>query len=330
MKQKNIWKEIEDPLELNTDSRGSIVDVFYNSKIDHVAVIKSNPDSIRGNHYHKYTTQHILITSGSLEYWYKDLNSKNKAKKILVKKGDFISTPPYEIHALKIGKEGNEFIVFSEGQRGGKDYESDTFRVKILLKMSFEKVRIFENKIADFFGAPYAVAVDSCTHGIELCLRLTLAKKIKVPSRTYLSIPFLAKKLNIDLEWSYEKWNDFYFLTDQIADAAVLWKRIGIKGKYMCISFQYQKHLSLGRGGIILCPNKADYSILKKMSYDGRMPEIAWRDQNIDIIGYHYYMTPETAKIGLDKLKDAIISNPKKWNYEDWPDLTKMKIFNES
>ena len=48
--------------------------------------------------------------------------------------------------------------------------------------MSFEKVRIFENKIADFFGAPYAVAVDSCTHGIELCLRLTLAKKIKVPS----------------------------------------------------------------------------------------------------------------------------------------------------
>ncbi len=197
--------------------------------------------------------------------------------------------------------------------------------------MSFEKVRIFENKIADFFGAPYAVAVDSCTHGIELCLRLTLAKKIKVPSRTYLSIPFLAKKLNIDLEWSYEKWNDFYFLTDQIADAAVLWKKNSyIKGKYMCISFQYQKHLSLGRGGIILCPNKADYSILKKMSYDGRMPEIAWRDQNIDIIGYHYYMTPETAKIGLDKLKDAIISNPKKWNYEDWPDLTKMKIFNES
>ena len=134
MKQKNIWKEIEDPLELNTDSRGSIVDVFYNSKIDHVAVIKSNPDSIRGNHYHKYTTQHILITSGSLEYWYKDLNSKNKAKKILVNKGDFISTPPYEIHALKIGKEGNEFIVFSEGQRGGKDYESDTFRVKNIIE----------------------------------------------------------------------------------------------------------------------------------------------------------------------------------------------------
>ena len=37
--------------------------------------------------------------------------------------------------------------------------------------MSFEVVNKFENKIAEFFGAPYAVAVDCCTHGIELCLR---------------------------------------------------------------------------------------------------------------------------------------------------------------
>ena len=37
--------------------------------------------------------------------------------------------------------------------------------------MSFEVVRKFENAIAKFYGAPYAVAVDSCTHSIELCLR---------------------------------------------------------------------------------------------------------------------------------------------------------------
>ena len=47
--------------------------------------------------------------------------------------------------------------------------------------MSFEIVKEFENNIAQFFGAPYAVAVDSCTHGIELCLRLTNTKKITVP-----------------------------------------------------------------------------------------------------------------------------------------------------
>ena len=37
--------------------------------------------------------------------------------------------------------------------------------------MTFDSVAEFEEKVADFFGAPYAVAVDCCTHAIELCLR---------------------------------------------------------------------------------------------------------------------------------------------------------------
>ena len=60
--------------------------------------------------------------------------------------------------------------------------------------MSFNTVTEFENQIARFFGAPYAVAVDSCTHGIELCLRYTNADHIIVPKNTYLSIAFLAHK----------------------------------------------------------------------------------------------------------------------------------------
>jgi len=37
--------------------------------------------------------------------------------------------------------------------------------------MSFDVVEQFEQEVAKFFGAPYAVATDSCTHAIELCLR---------------------------------------------------------------------------------------------------------------------------------------------------------------
>ena len=72
------------------------------------------------------------------------------------------------------------------------------------------------------------------------------------------------------------------------------------------------------------------HSILKKMSYDGRIPEVPWRNQNVDTIGYHYYMTPETAQLGLDKLREAILKSPKKWEYKDWPDLTKMQVFDGS
>ena len=74
----------------------------------------------------------------------------------------------------------------------------------------FNIVTEFEERIADFFGSPYAVAVDCCTHGIELCLRQFNVDSIKVPARTYISIPFLAKKLNIELTWKEEDWEDYY------------------------------------------------------------------------------------------------------------------------
>jgi len=126
---KNVWENVEEPLESHTDDRGTINDIFYQGHIDHVAIITSNPGAMRGNHYHKETTQHMLMTKGSLEYWYKKVDSSEPAQMVVAKVGDLVSTPPLEIHALIIGPEGNEFIVFSEGKRGGKDYESDTFRV---------------------------------------------------------------------------------------------------------------------------------------------------------------------------------------------------------
>lgn len=194
--------------------------------------------------------------------------------------------------------------------------------------MSFETITIFENKLASFFGSKYAIAVDSCTHGIELCLRYAESKKINVPKRTYLSIPFLAEKLNINREWKEEEWNDFYYITDDIIDAAVLWKANSyIPNTFMSISFQYQKHLSLGRGGVILTDNEKAANILKKMSYDGRIPNIPWRNQNIDCLGFHYYMTPEVAALGVEKLEKAINTKPRKWIVTDWPDLTQMDIF---
>jgi len=192
----------------------------------------------------------------------------------------------------------------------------------------FKYVEEFEKQMASFFGSPYAVAVDSCTHGLELCLILKGADMIFPMSRTYLSVPMLANKLGIGLMWNRSMWEDYYSLTDDIIDAAVYWREGGyIEGWMMCVSFQYQKHLSLGRGGMILLDNEEDAVKLKKMSYDGRIPNIPWREQNVDMFGYHYYMTPETAKLGLEKLPGAIKREPRKWSYADYPDLTQMEIF---
>lgn len=193
----------------------------------------------------------------------------------------------------------------------------------------FHKITEFENKIAEFFGAPYAVATDCCTHAIELCLRLSQCDQILIPTRTYISIPMTAAKVGIDWAWKEENWQDYYKLDGtNIIDAAVYWKQDGyIPGSMMCLSFQFKKHLSIGRGGMILLDHLAQAEVLRCMKYDGRSPDRAWTEQDIKIHGYHYYLTPEMAQTGLDRLPDAILTRPKSWSYLDYPYLPNMSVF---
>lgn len=198
--------------------------------------------------------------------------------------------------------------------------------------MSFEVVEYFEEEIAEYFGAPYAVATDSCTHAIELCLRAENLGVAAIPAHTYISVPFTLKKLGIDFWWSEEKWSEYYCISNtRVIDAAVYWRENGyIPGKLMCLSFQYKKHLSLGRGGAILLDDKEMYHKLKRMSYDGREPGAPWAEQDIKEVGYHYYMTPETAQQGIAKLTMAKVTQPKKWSWQDYPDLRNMSVFKQN
>ncbi len=129
MIKRNIWNDVNPPLELHKDFRGKIVDVVYKNNINHIAVIVSNKGALRGNHYHKKSIQHILMIHGSMEYWFKPLNSKKPVQHVILKRGDIVTSPPNEIHALRILERNTEFIALTSGLRGGHDYESDTFRV---------------------------------------------------------------------------------------------------------------------------------------------------------------------------------------------------------
>jgi dTDP-4-amino-4,6-dideoxygalactose transaminase len=192
-----------------------------------------------------------------------------------------------------------------------------------------KQVNDFEQQIAKFFGSQYAVATDCCTHAIELCLRLTKPKSVTCPIHTYLSVPMTFEKLEIPWHFYDVKWSDYYYIGNtNIIDAAVHWKQNSyIPNTFMCLSFQYKKHLNLGRGGMILLDKKDDYIALKKMSYDGRYGDSPWADQTVDTLGYHYYMTPETAQLGINKLKEIKDLLPKQWSFKDYPDISQMKVF---
>ncbi len=111
------------------DHRGIISDIIENEKINAITLLTIKKGKVRGNHYHKKTFQWNYIISGKMKL----VTKKNGIKKsITLNKDDIAVTVPFEQHAL-VGLTNCKVLVFTKGPRGGKEYESDTFRLKKLL-----------------------------------------------------------------------------------------------------------------------------------------------------------------------------------------------------
>ncbi len=197
----------------------------------------------------------------------------------------------------------------------------------------FEVLEIFENKISRFFGSKYCVLVDSCTHGIELCLRSTFSdqKEIVIPLNTYISIPMTLEKLGIQYVFADRYWEKYYQINPtRIYDAATLWEKDSyIAGTMMVLSFQHKKHIKIGRGGAILLDDENLYNRLRKMRYDGRDLSKNHQDDQIDNIGYHYYMTPEDAALGVMLFDQHYEDVAKIWTSDNYVPLTNYKVFSK-
>lgn len=109
------------------DNRGVIVDLLENKNINSVTFVSFTKGAVRGNHYHKKTTQWNYVTQGKLKL-VSQLGDDPIKEKIL-EKGDIAVTVPMEKHAF-VGLGDSELLVFTEGPRGGAEYESDTFRME--------------------------------------------------------------------------------------------------------------------------------------------------------------------------------------------------------
>ena len=113
------------------DRRGSITDIFYNKNFKHVSLIISKKNIVRGNNYFKHNTQYIYNLSSDFEYLYKKFNSKKKPKKVIIKKGWVIITPPNEVHAIKF-KSNNKLLEFSTFTFKKKKKMNDSVKFKLI------------------------------------------------------------------------------------------------------------------------------------------------------------------------------------------------------
>ena len=118
------------------DKRGAIIDIFTNEPKDHCTLVTFNKSAIRGNHFHKKTIQYSFVISGKLKMFTAKVSNKGllvgKIKKDIVSSNTLIEHKPYIAHAFKAIKKSN-LLAFVNGKRGGKNYEKDTFRLKVKL-----------------------------------------------------------------------------------------------------------------------------------------------------------------------------------------------------
>ena len=191
-------------------------------------------------------------------------------------------------------------------------------------------VEIFEEEIATLTGSRYAVSVDCCSHGLFLIMKYLDCKgKILIPSKTWVSVPMQiihagCKPVFDDIEWS----GIYQLKPYPIWDAAVrLTKDMYIPDSFMSLSFQIKKILPIGRGGMILTDNKEAYEWFKKARIDGRNTVKKYDEDSVDMIGWHFYMTPEDAARGLLLLNKLPEENEDSCCSDNYLDVSKFEIF---
>ena len=196
----------------------------------------------------------------------------------------------------------------------------------------YKIVKEFEDAIASYTKSPFAVAVDSCTNALFLCCKYLKVKDVTIPSKTYLSVPMsiIHSGGNVIFDKTVETndWDGIYQLKPYpIYDAAKrLTSNMYIPKSFMCLSFHIKKQLPIGKGGMILTDNKDAVEWFKKARYEGRSEKF-YKDDNIDMLGWNMYMTPQQASVGLALMQNYPEHNTDQEERNGYRDLTEFEIF---
>jgi dTDP-4-amino-4,6-dideoxygalactose transaminase len=195
----------------------------------------------------------------------------------------------------------------------------------------WETVDHFEDIIANYAGAKYAVATDCCTHSLFLSLKyLNASGIITIPNRTYVSVPAACINAGCSVQFRDAKWTGVYKLTPYpIVDCAVRFtQNMYTPGHLQCLSFGYKKPIPIGKGGMILTDDKEAMIWLKKARFAGR-DTLKYNDiKDITVLGWMMNMTPEQAARGVELFYRLPKHNDDFASYADYAiDLSQLTAF---
>lgn len=220
---------------------------------------------------------------------------------------------------------------------------------------AYKVVEDFEAALCAYTGARYAVTTNSCSMAIQLAVawhfrpenkpeRKYFQRMVSVPKRTYCSVPMAIIHAGARPCFHARKWSGAYSLDPiPVWDSArrftsgmyplfgETFRHIddrfineGGTGQFVCVSFQTSKILGLEQGGAILHDNAEADTWLRRARFDGRLNAEEKLPQQI---GFHCYMNPSTAALGLQKLAILPSDNPDQAGAADFADLSELPCF---
>jgi dTDP-4-amino-4,6-dideoxygalactose transaminase len=202
----------------------------------------------------------------------------------------------------------------------------------------YRAVDEFEESLCRYTGARYAVAVDNGSNALFLALyRENISNMaVWIPSRTYPSVPCEILHAGGVVRFTPSSGKTlkgaYRLRPTKVWDSALRFTTgMYIPGTHMILSFTGPyKHLKLGKGGAILTDDYQSYLWFKRARYSGRR-ECSYHDDNLDMLGWNFYMMPEVAVRGLLLMGQFYdMDGNAKWNEDlelPYPDLSKFDIY---
>ena len=115
------------------DDRGLIQSLVSldEPKIQSAVIIESKKGSVRANHYHKEDWHYCYLITGSIDYYYRDVDDTSKPTVIRIKPGEVFYTPAMLEHAMYFN-EDSVFLTLGGDTRSPEAYEADLVRVNLI------------------------------------------------------------------------------------------------------------------------------------------------------------------------------------------------------
>jgi dTDP-4-amino-4,6-dideoxygalactose transaminase len=202
----------------------------------------------------------------------------------------------------------------------------------------------FEEKLAHYTNSKYVVTLDNMSNALFLTLYYEHKVKnrtestITIPSRTYPSVPCEIIHAGLKVGFEPVEGNTikgaYQLKGSNVWDSALRFTAdMYIPNTHICVSFTGPyKHFKLSKGGAILTDDYEAYLWFKRARYSGRR-EVSYHDDNLDMLGWNFYMMPELAARGLLLMNQFYNTDGSKKQNQDlelpYPDLSKFNVYKQ-